>query len=113
MDVYRLLLVSKMKKSSILANYTENLVSLLKPKVVHLHLFLSFLTFPKFWKLNFIYFGHTLNVETELNWPHGLSIFLKYHVPLIRHFFHNNSFFYLLLQDIIKDILADGFRLQY
>ena len=35
-----------------------NLFLISKPKVVYLHPFLSSLTFPKFWKQNFMYFGH-------------------------------------------------------
>ena len=38
-DVYRLLLVSNLKKSSILANISENLFSLSKPEVVYLLFF--------------------------------------------------------------------------
>ena len=35
-----------------------------KPKVVYLRTFLSSLTFPKFWKQNFMYYGHK-HVETS------------------------------------------------
>ena len=58
MDVGRLLLISKMKKRSILAKKKQNIFF-----------------------LNFIYFEHK-HVETGLNCTHGLSIFLKFHMPL-------------------------------
>ena len=38
--------------------------SILKLKLVYLRLFLSFLTFPKFWKQNVMYCGHK-DIETE------------------------------------------------
>ena len=47
-NVVRLLLVSKMKKSSIQAKYMENFFSYSKPKVVYLHPVSSSLEFPKF-----------------------------------------------------------------
>ena len=81
MDVDRPLLVSKMKTSLILAKYTDIFFSILKPKVVYLRSFLSFLTFPKFLKQNFKHFWHK-HVETGLNCSHELSIYLKYHMPL-------------------------------
>ena len=62
----RLLLVSKMYKSSILAKYIGNLFSLSKLKVVYLHSFLSSLPFHKFCKKNFMCFGRK-QVETEAN----------------------------------------------
>ena len=65
-DVDRLLLVSKMKKSSISQNISTNFFSLLKPKVVYLRPFLSYLPFSKFWKQNFMYFGYK-HVETGPN----------------------------------------------
>ena len=40
-----------------------NFFSFLKPNVVYLLPFLTFLQFPKFWKQNFMYFGHK-HVET-------------------------------------------------
>ena len=49
MDADRLLLVSKMKISSILAKYIGIFFSLLKPKVVYLCLFYNlFYEFPNF-----------------------------------------------------------------
>ena len=47
-DVDRLLLVKKLKNSSILEKYIGKFCSLSKPKVVNLRPFLSFLLFPKF-----------------------------------------------------------------
>ena len=40
-----------------------NFFSILKIKIVYLRPFLSFLTFPKLWKQNFMHFGHKY-VET-------------------------------------------------
>ena len=57
-DVDRLILVLKLKKCWIIARYIGTFFLLSKPKVVYLRLFLSSLTFPTFWKQNFVYFGH-------------------------------------------------------
>ena len=64
-DVDRLILVSKLKKSSILAKYIEHFFSFSKPKVVYLRPFSSFLLFLKSWKQHFVYFAHK-PVETAL-----------------------------------------------
>ena len=82
-DVDRLLLVSKLKKSSILAKYIRKFVFIIKTKVVYLHPFLSFLPFLKFRKQHFMYFGHK-HVETGPNCSCELATFLKYHMPLSR-----------------------------
>ena len=57
MDVDKLHLLLKMKKSSILENILENLFSLSKPKVVYLRPFSFSLPFPKLKKM-FMHFGH-------------------------------------------------------
>ena len=74
----RLLLVSKFKKSLILAKNIRKFVSLSKQKVVYLRPFLSSLLFPKF-----IYFGNK-HVETGPNCSHELATFLKYYMSLIK-----------------------------
>ena len=56
-DVDRLPLVLIMKKKFPTYFAKIELFSILKPKVVHLGPFLSFLTLLKFWKQNFMYFG--------------------------------------------------------
>ena len=61
--------------------YVENFL-LLKPKIVYLGPFSSFLPFPKFCKQNLVYFGHK-NGETGPSCLHKLATFLKYHMPLI------------------------------
>ena len=80
-DVDRLLLVSKLQKSSILAKYIGTFVSLLKSNVVNLHPFLSSLKFLNFWKQHFMYFGHK-HVEIKPIFSHELATFLKYHMPI-------------------------------
>ena len=80
-DIDRLLLVSKLIKSSILLKYIGNFFSFSNPKVVYIRPFLSSLPFPKFWKENFMYFSHK-RVETGPNCSHELATFLKYHMPL-------------------------------
>ena len=47
-DVDRLLLVTKLKKSSMLTKYIDFFFSQSKPKVAYLRPFLSSLSFPKF-----------------------------------------------------------------
>ena len=69
--VGRLLLVSKLKKSLILEKYCGK-----RP-------FLSSLPFSKFWKQNFIYFGHK-HVETGPSFSHELATFLKYHMQVYK-----------------------------
>ena len=81
-DADRLLLVSKLKKRSILAKYIGNFFSLSKSKVVYLCPFLSSLPFLNFRKENFMYVGHK-HVETGPNCLHELATFLKYHMPSI------------------------------
>ena len=53
--------------------------------ILYIFPFLSSLTFPKFGKQIFTYFGHK-HVETGLNCSHELSIFLKYLMPLTTSF---------------------------
>ena len=80
-DVDRLLLISKLENTSILAKYFRNdFFSLSKPKVVYLRPFLSFLLFLKFRKQRFIYFGQK-HVETGSNCSHELATFINYHMP--------------------------------
>ena len=55
----------------------------MKPKVVYLRPFLSSLSFRKFWKQNFVYFGHK-HVETGPNCSYEVATFVKYHMPLNR-----------------------------
>ena len=76
-EVDRLLLVSKLKKSSISQNISTNFFSLSSPKVVYLRPFLSSLPFPNFWKQNFMYFAHK-HVETGPNFSLEISRFLKF-----------------------------------
>ena len=79
-DVDRLLLVSKLKKRSIIAKYIGIFFSLSKPKVVYLRPILSSLPFPKFKKQYFMYFEHK-RIETGTKCLHELATFLKYHIP--------------------------------
>ena len=58
---------------------------LLKPKVVYLRSVLSSLPFLKFFKQNFMNFGHK-HVETGPNFLHELATFLKYQIPLTKCF---------------------------
>ena len=81
-DVDRLLLVLKLKKSSILSKYIGIFFSFLKAKVVYLRPFLSSLPFPKFKKQKFLYFGQK-HIETGPNFSHELATFFKYHMLLI------------------------------
>ena len=62
MDVNRLLLVLIMKKK-FLIHFAKIELLILKLKVVYLRPFLSYLPLPKFFKQNFMYFGHK-HVET-------------------------------------------------
>ena len=55
LDVDKLLLISKVKKSSISAKYIGKVFSLLKSKIVYLRPFSSSLTFTKFCKKNSMY----------------------------------------------------------
>ena len=80
-DVDRLLLVSKFRKSSSLAKYIGNFFPFSKPKVVYVRPFSSSLTFQKFWKQRFVYFGHK-HLETGPNYSYELATLLKYHMPL-------------------------------
>ena len=79
-DVDTLLMVLKLKKSSILSKYIGHFFSFLKPKVVYLRPFLSSLSFPKFWKQKLTYFGHK-HVATGSNFSHAFATFFKYHMP--------------------------------
>ena len=79
LDIDRLLLVTKMKKSSILTKYTEKLFYIIKTKI------LSSLPFLKLWKHRFMYFRHK-HVETGLNCSHEVSIFLKYHMSICQSY---------------------------
>ena len=78
-DVNRLLMVSKMKKSSISQNILTNFCLWSIPKVVYLRPFLSSLPFSKFWKNFFMYCAHK-HVETGPNSSHEIPNFLKYHM---------------------------------
>ena len=64
------------------------------PKVVYLRPFLSSLPFPKFWKQNFMFYGHK-HLETGPNCSHELATFLKYHMSLnkIKTFLDGDSLF--------------------
>ena len=59
-----------------------NFYSFSKANVVYLRSFLTSLQLSKFWKQNFMYFGHR-HVETGPNCSHELATFPKYHMPLI------------------------------
>ena len=76
----------------IFASKLMSIFTLSKPKVIYLRLFSSSLPFLKFWKENFMYFGHK-HVETGPNCSHELATFFKYHMPLRKVFmllnFHN------------------------
>ena len=76
-DLNKLLLDSKINKVQFQNNMPEKYFSLSKPKVVNLRIFLSSLSFPKFWKQNFIYFG-LKHIKTGPNCSHKLVTFLKY-----------------------------------
>ena len=71
MDVDGLLLVSKLKKSSILAKYVGNFSFIIKTKS-SLCPFSSSLPFCKFRKQNFMYFGYKL-VKTGSNFHMNFS----------------------------------------
>ena len=62
-DIDRLLLVLIMKKKILTYFAKIELFSIFIPKVVHICPFLSFLTFLKFGKQNFMHFGRK-HVET-------------------------------------------------
>ena len=68
-EVDRLLLCFKSEKNSILSKSIDIFFSFSKPKVVYLRLILPFLSFPKFWKQNFMYFGRK-HAETEPSRAH-------------------------------------------
>ena len=57
-DADRLLLVLIMKKNLLINFVKLKFASFLKPKVVYLRPFSSYVTILKFWKQNFMYFGH-------------------------------------------------------
>ena len=62
-DVDRLLLILTLEKTFPKYFVWLNFVSFPKPDVVYLRPFLTSLQFPKFWKQNFMFFGHK-HVET-------------------------------------------------
>ena len=69
-DVDRLLLIPKVKKSSILAKYIRKFFPmLLKPKEVYLRPFLSSLSILKICKQNFMYFWHK-HIEIKPNFSY-------------------------------------------
>ena len=72
----------KLKEVPFWENLSEIFFSSSKPKVCYLSSFLSSLLSPKFQKQDFMYFGRKY-VETEPSSSHELTIFLKYHIPLI------------------------------
>ena len=63
MDVDRPLLLLKMKKMFRYILLRLNFFTILKLKVIYLRPFLTFLSFPKIWKENFMYLSHKY-VET-------------------------------------------------
>ena len=81
-EVDRLLLVPKIKESSILAKYIGILLFLIKTKSsLSTSVFTRvFIYFAKFRKQYFMYFGYK-GVESEPNYSHLLATFLKYHKP--------------------------------
>ena len=76
-----------MNTSKILAKYRK-FCSLSKPKLFYLRMISSSLSFPKFRKRNFMYFGGK-HVETEPSSSHELITFLGYRIPLRWKLFHS------------------------
>ena len=81
-NVDRLLLVSKMKKSSSLTKYIGNFFFTVKTKISQSTSVFIFSTISQIIKKqNFMYFEYK-RVETGLNCSHELATFFKYHMPL-------------------------------